>query len=656
MACSRVARVWDSLREGNILNYELLACSEDRTILKLVGEDLMPTALLEKEVGQEVLDFKLHNIKNSGLPTPPPPTLVMPSLAPLPALGVARKPFQLPKKCPEVTPREATTPLVNIDQSEKKRKIVHKCESLLEALWVHFISLGKFGALWNESFSNPSFRAEAKAVLMDDWSKCKQLKQHLSDLDAWIIYTAKIGEDWKTPNSISIRAFLATYKNDGAYVPKRYFDSLRWLQTNIGLNATTELYRVRRSADAPGSHVPTQANPLKASVITIISNAMFNRNIFISALACFWNLLVSSAVRPRHLQRSALDLSGRYIIGHATAGKIRTMGLQRPFKWACPAKDMANADLKTALINVTAATKCANHDYPFIMPEFFPPRSDWSSAKGFTDKPMELPKILRLMGLYLRSQGLPIDELDHITGLYSGRRVQPTIADFSQKPVEFRLDIGDWADKSARDRVAMPNLYSAARLHTQVNRKKEMLVTANLALSNYMANEENPSIHPSWDVLFQFWPEQKTIDAAMNISMPSSSSAKLAITDHGNYEQIDDEEFWNGLLSETTKAADSEDAYTISDPESEADMDLNAEDEIFPSAAVNLKWQLSSGKHGRLHALDGMCLACSRTLRRPEEGTGLSQALSTGRVWSPRCWASLSPAVQQWWSASSHTE
>ena len=181
---------------------------------------------------------------------------------------------------------------------------------------------------------------------------------------------------------------------------------MRWLQMNIGLNATTELYRVRRSADAPGSHVPTQAIPLKMSVINMISNAMASTNMFISALSCFWNLLVSAVVRPRHLQRSSLDLSGRHIIGHATAGKIRTMGLQRPFKWACPSKDVAHADLQSALRRMLAATKCGTVEYPFIMPDFHPPRADWSSATGFTNTPMELPKILRLMGLFLRSQGL----------------------------------------------------------------------------------------------------------------------------------------------------------------------------------------------------------------------------------------------------------
>ena len=55
MAVSRVARIWDSLREGNIMSFELLACTEDKKIERLVGTDLMPTARLNKELGKEVL-------------------------------------------------------------------------------------------------------------------------------------------------------------------------------------------------------------------------------------------------------------------------------------------------------------------------------------------------------------------------------------------------------------------------------------------------------------------------------------------------------------------------------------------------------------------------------------------------------------------------
>ena len=655
MSASLVARFWDSLREGGITSYELLACTEDKTIHKLVGADLMPTARLEKELAQEVLDFKIHNIQKEGLPSPPPPSRVMPSKAPLSALTAARKPFQLPKHSPAVAPRATSSQNVVVNQVEKKRKVVERNDQVLESLWKFFLALGKFGNLWADSLNKVAFQNEAKSVLSEDWSKCKQLQQHVAALQAWTDYCDKVSEDWRTPNSISVRAFLATFRGDGAYTPKRYFDSMRWLQTNIGINATTELYRVRRSVDAPGSHVPVQATPLKPSVISMISNAILSDNIFIAALACFWDLLVSAVVRPRHLQRSSLDLSGRHIIGHSTAGKIRTLGLQRPFKWACPARDMANADLLLALRRVTEATGCSNIENSFIMPDFHPQRSDWASARSFTNTPMELPKILRLMGLYLRSQGLPIEELDQITGLYSGRRVQPTVADYCQKPVEFRLDIGDWSDKSSRDRVAMPNLYSAARLHTQVSRKREMLSTANLAFATYLT-EDGSQPHPSWDDLFFHFPNQNTIDEAMKAASLESTKVPIPVKDKSYHGFDSDNEFWDDLMAETSLASNAEDAHTSASEDSDEDQDAAAEDEIFPAETAKLNWQLSSGKHGRLHLLDGLCLHCSRVLRRPEEGRGLSQALATGRLWSPRCWAALSPAAQQWWASADQTD
>ena len=57
IAASRVARIWDSLREGNVMSFELLACTEDKVIERLVRIDLMPAARLEKALRKEVLEF-----------------------------------------------------------------------------------------------------------------------------------------------------------------------------------------------------------------------------------------------------------------------------------------------------------------------------------------------------------------------------------------------------------------------------------------------------------------------------------------------------------------------------------------------------------------------------------------------------------------------
>ena len=142
----------------------------------------------------------------------------------------------------------------------------------------------------------------------------------------------------------------------------------------------------------------------------------------------------------------------------------------------------------------------------------------------------------------------------------------------------------------------------------------------------------------------------------MDQTVTESSKHFLPVTDKPCHSIESDDEFWNDLLKETALATIAEDAYTSASECSDEDKDAAAEDEVFPADTANLSWQLSAGKHGRLHLLDGMCLSCSRVLRRPEEGQGLAQALATGRMWSPRCWAALSPAAQQWWASADQTE
>ena len=50
------------------------------------------------------------------------------------------------------------------------------------------------------------------------------------------------------------------------------------------------------------------------------------------------------------------------------------------------------------------------------------------------------------------------------------------------------------------------------------------------------------------------------------------------------------------------------------------------------------------------HVFDGGELCCGRCLRMPEKGTGLSNALTATREWSPRCWKALPAEAQSWWS------
>ena len=206
----------------------------------------------------------------------------------------------------------------------------------------------------------------------------------------------------------------------------------------------------------------------------------------------------------------------------------------------------------------------------------------------------------------------------------------------------------------------MPNLYSAARIHTQVSRKKELLITANLAMNNYMKSD-GEMVHPSWEMLFDYWPSPMEVDAAMVLadSMHGSNFVKvkpslsLAQTPH---DDESDDDFWNDLTKEVTMARDNEDVYTEASEDSEIDMEQGAEDEVFPAETAAIAWQLAAGKHGRLHLACSHGLACGRELRRPICGKGLVEALATQHVWSPRCWEELPSSMKQWWTESDKVE
>eukprot|EP00972_Heterocapsa_arctica_P010187 1494776-Heterocapsa_arctica.AAC.1 len=65
-----------------------------------------------------------------------------------------------------------------------------------------------------------------------------------------------------------------------------------------------------------------------------------------------------------------------------------------------------------------------------------------------------------------------------------------------------------------------------------------------------------------------------------------------------------------------------------------------------------MQWAYGAGPKSHLHLMndeEGLVTACGRTLRLPDVGLGLNQALSTGKLWSPRCFKRLNPVVQDAW-------
>ena len=73
-----------------------------------------------------------------------------------------------------------------------------------------------------------------------------------------------------------------------------------------------------------------------------------------------------------------------------------------------------------------------------------------------------------------------------------------------------------------------------------------------------------------------------------------------------------------------------------------------------------MRWVVSDEASRRLHLLSlhdtDVDTVCGRILRRPEVGESLGEALATGRAWSPRCFARLSPEAQAEWLQAGETK
>ena len=118
-----------------------------------------------------------------------------------------------------------------------------------------------------------------------------------------------------------------------------------------------------------------------------------------------------------------------------------------------------------------------------------------------------------------------------ITGLYSGRRMLPTLADKSQYSDTHRLLVGGWSDAQARSYSAMPNLYSAARADLQHDLKNELVRLAATSIQAALAKTDS-FVNLSWREVFRHWPKKRTwctFESPVDLPSLSSSSSDTKI-------------------------------------------------------------------------------------------------------------------------------
>ena len=260
---------------------------------------------------------------------------------------------------------------------------------------------------------------------------------------------------------------------------------------------------------------------------------------------------------------------------------------------------------------------------------------------------MSLAKIKRLIALVLRSAGAADNEVSEIDGLYSLRRVLPSLAHVAAFNESERLDVGAWTNPGEKAALSMPQLYSDQKLRMQAVHKAELISLAIVALQNTV--QSTPDVSPPWDSIAKYWPprdpkfslETFVLGARVDriVDQPARDKAQPAVQSDSDSDDI-------SSLAASDTSSDS-------DFKSETDIEANPEDEFYKPSFQTLEWSLAAGPKGRLHL--GCCpdLHCGRILRSPETGTSLGLALECQRSWSPRCWRALTPDQQEWWKASS---
>ena len=251
--------------------------------------------------------------------------------------------------------------------------------------------------MWTPNMQEPEYLVQAKLIVTDGWSDLSGIEQHHKTLTEWQDFAATEKLNWRTPDSVSVQIFLGSFRSKGPTVPKRKLDSLRWLQDNIGLHSGADLDRVKKFCHTPQSHLAHQAKPAHFILLLLLENAMSYSNIFIASLAAFATMIVTSVLRPRHLQRSVIEIVDNVVQGICYRGKARFQGVQRPFKWAAASYGFSGVPLAVPIARIINISRAASGGRTWLLPDFHPKRSDWSNATTFEDYPMPLAKVRRLI-------------------------------------------------------------------------------------------------------------------------------------------------------------------------------------------------------------------------------------------------------------------
>ena len=635
--CSKGLR--EALDRVGIGDYEVLAMMEIQEVMSIAKlpqecrpelELLLGTAVVvaEKELRQAAKEIPLATR---------PTGMDQHSKFPSCAVVAKRRGCIPPPATRTVRPRIVIGDARQADLKAAKRE--QHVQQLCDVLWAKVMDLGNHSTLWSERFTTAEGLKTAKTEMMRCWRDTENLGSHVTALVEWTTFMEKSGLNWRVPDVLSEQIFLRSFESRGATVPKSKLRVLLWAAKRVGIPFNSDAISVRDAARVPDTHVETQIPELQPRLWFVFERMLKDKSVFVVAIALYWVFLVITVLRPKHLQMSRIVFLAGRIQGEVEKGKSRVQGKRRPFSWAAPRQGLSQLDLEEAYTRVASLSGCGTLEKPGLLLDFLPARVSLKEVTHFAETPMPRGKILRYTGEALRKWRVSEELIQTIQGLYAARRTLPTIGDLVRLTPEQRLDLGDWVDQQAQQRVAMPNRYSSGRMVVMAETKQAVIKAARKALQG--ARDKLPDGETlSWITWQELqWPRLVLMQTE---EADASQSSHVVAAKLEARPEMD-------VKKETPAKKDSSSDESSSSSDTTQEKDDSDAEEVEPF----LEWQRSQGVKGCLHLATESGLACGRQLRRPLIGAGMSNARACNCEWSPRCWHALTEHHRKWWSEQS---
>ena len=547
----------------------------------------------------------------------------------------------LGKNVLEATRRDATATVETIGDSDNKKNSERNAniEEHSEFIWKLYLDLGTEGNLWSPLLQNDAHRKSLKAKKIAKWSNTNAIKEHVKFAKAWFSFCEKNSLNARLPDAIATEMFCCSYEENGPTQPKAAYNSLRWLQHNVGLNVNTDNEGLRRATDHPDDHEPKSEEPWPAEVWAEIEKGTNSKNVFISAICLFFSFLFITALRPIHLQRAILRMRS-FLEFNIKRGKRTIRGRQQPIFIGAPMVGLTGVDLAKPLEAYMAKSGAGTEEKPFFLAEFHPENSNWSNATAFTNVPMKQNKARRLILKYLESIGMPRTTLACVSGIYGIRHVLPSIADRAHTPDHERDCIGDWKDGKGRSGMKMRDRYSYARAERHAEVREALLIIAKRAVDLPFRLVLKKS-EATWEFIYEAWPKghEGRFTSELTRDIIASKAAPASI----------DNSPQNSSCPDHSKEAASS---SVASESSESEFsEANKKEEYNSEDLENLLPWVLPRTGGSLHSGSLETPPCGRLFVSQTHGFGLRAARDTMKPWCGICFKSLPPEARKWWSA-----